>query len=148
MELKTDDPALRRETLRLVGELDRAGQVLLTAQRAQNLRQLRADAAAAGLPVAFGAAAEEVGAFVQSAMAGRPPPPGPMALQVPTHFVGQPLVTRRFVEHAHRHGLQVHVWTVNEPAEIRDFLELGVDGVVSDFPSRVVEVIEARRRGG
>ena len=148
LELKTDDPTLRRETLRIVGDLQRARQVLLTAENAENLHKLRAAAAAVRLPVAFGAAAAEVGGFVQSALAGCAPPPGPMALQVPSHFLGSPLVTQPFVEHAHRHGLQVHVWTVNDPAAIHQLLDLGVDGVVSDFPGRVVEVIETRRRGG
>jgi glycerophosphoryl diester phosphodiesterase len=69
-----------------------------------------------------------------------------MALQVPAEFGGRPLVTREFVEHAHAHGLIVHVWTIDEPDEMRGLLELGVDGIVSDFPGRLAAVIGERRR--
>ena len=66
-----------------------------------------------------------------------------MALQVPPDFGGRPLVTREFVEHAHAHDLVVHVWTIDEPAEMRALLELGVDGIVTDFPARLAQVIVA-----
>lgn len=42
------------------------------------------------------------------------------------------LVTPRFLAFAHRHGLAVHVWTVNDPQEMAELLELGVDGIVTD----------------
>jgi glycerophosphoryl diester phosphodiesterase len=67
-----------------------------------------------------------------------------MALQVPAEFGGRPLVTREFVEFAHVHDLVVHVWTIDEPAEMRALLALGVDGIVSDFPARLTQVIAER----
>ena len=45
---------------------------------------------------------------------------------------------------ARRFGLEVHVWTVNEESEIERLLRLGVDGVMSDFPSRLVAVARGR----
>ena len=51
---------------------------------------------------------------------------------------GHPLVTPALLEHAHAEGVQVHVWTINEPAEIERLLALGVDGIVSDHTGRVV----------
>ncbi|MDA2930194.1 glycerophosphodiester phosphodiesterase [Acidobacteria bacterium AH-259-O06] len=47
------------------------------------------------------------------------------------------LVTREVIEKAHRNGLRVFVWTVNKLARIRKMLTLGVDGVITDYPSRV-----------
>jgi glycerophosphoryl diester phosphodiesterase len=67
-----------------------------------------------------------------------------MALQIPARFGDRPLVTRALLEHAHARGVQVHVWTINEMAEIEALLELGVDGLVSDFPARVVAARERR----
>ena len=49
------------------------------------------------------------------------------------------------VREAHRLGLQVLAWTVNEPVQIARMLDLGVDGIVSDRPDRVRE--EMKRRG-
>ena len=44
---------------------------------------------------------------------------------------------------AHGQGVHVHVWTVNEEAEMRRLLQLGVDGLMSDFPARLVRVAAA-----
>lgn len=61
-----------------------------------------------------------------------PLPVGVDALQVPMSFKGLPVVTEDFVAGAHQLGLQVHVWTINDPASMRLLLSLGVDGIVTD----------------
>ncbi|MGB7962175.1 MAG: glycerophosphodiester phosphodiesterase [Propionicimonas sp.] len=55
-------------------------------------------------------------------------------LQVPLRFWGDrlPLVTRRLIGHAHRCGLHVHAWTVNDPVLMGELIDLGVDGLVTD----------------
>lgn len=62
------------------------------------------------------------------------------ALQVPTRYGSLTVVDRRFVEAAHRCGLEVHVWTVDEPGEMRRLLDMGVDGLMSDRPDLLLEV--------
>jgi glycerophosphoryl diester phosphodiesterase len=64
--------------------------------------------------------------------------------QVPTHQGRIRLVTRRFVETAHRFGVQVHVWTIDDPDEMTRLLDLGVDGIMTDRPRVLREVLEAR----
>ena len=54
------------------------------------------------------------------------------------------IVTPGFVRAAHRAGLPVHVWTVNDPAAMRELLELGVDGVMTDRPRVLREVLAER----
>jgi glycerophosphoryl diester phosphodiesterase len=49
------------------------------------------------------------------------------------------------VKFAHAHDVQVHVWTINAPAEMERLLALDVDGVMSDFPGLLRSVVEARR---
>jgi glycerophosphoryl diester phosphodiesterase len=66
------------------------------------------------------------------------------ALQIPTHMRGVRVVNRRLVETAHEHGLQVHVWTVNEPTEMERLLDFGVDGLVTDRPDLLKEVLVSR----
>lgn len=63
------------------------------------------------------------------------------ALQVPATVAGRPLVTAGFVTAAHEAGVAVHVWTVDDPAEMRRLVELGVDGVMSDRPSVLARVL-------
>ncbi len=48
----------------------------------------------------------------------------------------------QLVRRAHDAGLEVHVWTVNDIADIEFCLELGVDAITSDHPNRVLELID------
>lgn len=65
-------------------------------------------------------------------------------VQVPTHFRGIPVVTRRFVRAAHAKGMQVHVWTVDEEAEMEHLLDIGVDALMTDCPALLRRVLERR----
>lgn len=56
----------------------------------------------------------------------------PRAAQVPTTMNGITIVNRRFLAHARRLGVPVHVWTINERAEMERLLDLGVDGIMTD----------------
>ena len=51
------------------------------------------------------------------------------------------LVDAAVVEQAHASGLEVIVWTVNEPEAIAHLAELGVDGIISDYPERLRELL-------
>ncbi|MCQ4206507.1 glycerophosphodiester phosphodiesterase [Streptomyces longispororuber] len=64
--------------------------------------------------------------------------------QVPVARSGVPVVDHRFVRAAHARGLQVHVWTVNDEAEMRRLLDLGVDGIVSDHIETLRDVLKDR----
>ena len=64
------------------------------------------------------------------------------ALQVPKRFKDSlPVVTERFTEEAHAAGLRVDVWTIDEPDEMREMLDAGVDGVMTDRPDRLTDVL-------
>ena len=65
-------------------------------------------------------------------------------VQVPQRYRGLPIVDRAFVEAAHRRGAAVHVWTVNEAADMNRLLDLGVDGIMSDRIVVLKSVLEAR----
>ncbi len=69
---------------------------------------------------------------------------GARALQVPERVGRLRLVTPRFVEAAHRVGVEVHVWTVNDPAVMTRLLDLGVDGLVTDRVDLALPLISAR----
>jgi len=54
------------------------------------------------------------------------------ALQLPERRGRLRLLTPRLIDAAHREGVEVHVWTVNDPADMRRLVALGVDGIVTD----------------
>jgi len=64
--------------------------------------------------------------------------------QVPVRTSRVTLVDRRFVEAAHRRDLQVHVWTVDDRGEMERLVDLGVDGLMTDRPALLKEVLEVR----
>ncbi|MET9376766.1 glycerophosphodiester phosphodiesterase family protein [Streptomyces sp. NPDC002992] len=69
---------------------------------------------------------------------------GAVAAQVPESQGGIPVVDRRFVREAHARGLQVHVWTVNDPERMNALLDLGVDGIMTDHLEALRAVLTAR----
>jgi len=146
LELKEDLPGFSERVLAVIREAGREETTLVTSGADRLMQKLRAAVAQTRSGVALGASGVEVARFALAARNGEPPPPGAMALQIPTHFAGQPLVTPELLEAANAHGVQVHVWTINEPDEIAALLALGVDGIVSDYPARVVAAA-SRRRG-
>jgi glycerophosphoryl diester phosphodiesterase len=64
--------------------------------------------------------------------------------QVPRAMKGVTLVDLAFVTEAHERGLQVHVWTIDDPAEMHELLDLGVDGIMTDRPSVLKDVLVSR----
>lgn len=63
------------------------------------------------------------------------------ALQIPVTWYGVPLLTRRLVEAAHATGRLVHVWTVNRRNDMEQLLDLGVDGLITDRPDLLKELV-------
>jgi glycerophosphoryl diester phosphodiesterase len=64
--------------------------------------------------------------------------------QVPLQLGGRAVVDERFLAAAHARGLQVHVWTVNDAADCTAMLDLGVDGVMTDRPAMLRDVLAER----
>ena len=75
---------------------------------------------------------------------GRMSRTGALAAQVPVRQGPLLVMTDRFVARAHRLGLQVHVWTIDDPTEITRLLDMGVDGIMTDRPAVLRRVLEDR----
>ena len=75
-------------------------------------------------------------------------PSGAQATQIPVRRYGMPIATRAFVRRAHARGLAVHVWTIDDPAEMERLLDLGVDGIMTDRPSVLKDVLRAEVPAG
>lgn len=65
---------------------------------------------------------------------------GMCVFQIPTEKFGIDLATKGFVTNAHKHNLAVHYWTVNEVEEMKHLIDIGADGIMTDYPHRLMEV--------
>ena len=69
---------------------------------------------------------------------------GAKALQIPHHHKGLTVTSPRLVRKAHEAGLHVHVWTIDDPDEMRELLDMGVDGLITDRTDILREVLTER----
>ena len=145
LEIKAEGEAAVAATAHIISRLERAALTLLTAEGGDAMRRLRRHLAERNLRVALGASIEDVLAVIRSAAGGSPPATPAMVLQIPLEFANRPLVTEALLAHAHAHGIQVHVWTINDEQTMGTLLDLGVDGIITDYPERLADLIEQRR---
>ncbi len=110
-------------------------------------RRLRRFRRLVGPRVATAASPGEVAAYLllPAALARRVTRGAPAALQVPHRRGPLVLTSSRLVRRAHAAGLHVHVWTVDDPAEMTALLDRGVDGLMTDRTDLLRDVL--RRRG-
>jgi glycerophosphoryl diester phosphodiesterase len=83
--------------------------------------------------------------FLRAVRNGQEPPPmRHVALQVPLAYQTMTIVDERLVDAAHRRGLAVHVWTIDDPDTMAGLLDLGVDGIMTDCPTVLEALLQAR----
>ncbi len=108
-------------------------------------RRLRAIRGAAGPALATSLGPNAVRRLVLGGARSRPVrlPPA-IAAQVPVRFGRIPVTTPRFIRTAHAAGLEVHVWTIDDPGQMERLLDLGVDGIMTDRPDVLRDVLQRR----
>lgn len=145
IEVKQASPAIAARVVELVRRHGCADRVLLAAEDDAIMQDIRA---AAGAAIATGFSALEVADFIGRLQSGHLDgyAPAGRALQIPVAFGDTELVTAASVHAAHALGLEVHVWTINDRAEMERLLDLGVDGIISDLPRVARAAVDARRR--
>ena len=141
VETKPDDPELRQayyELLRKYGRLD-DGSIVAAGDKHSMLNQIR------GVMPFTSCSKLECKSIVLMSLLGLRPWVGKKAtaLQVPVKRGPIPVVTPRTVRAAHKLGLEVHVWTINDVAEMRRLLLMGVDGIFTDFPIDLRQLVDA-----
>jgi glycerophosphoryl diester phosphodiesterase len=131
------------DALRRTGSVDR---VLVAAFGGRRSAQVRS---ALGPTLATGAGRATVAALVAAKFGLRAAPRSPaVAAQVPLQLRGVRIVDAAFLRVCHQAGMVVHVWTIDDPAVMERLLDLGVDGIMTDRPSTLKEVMERRGQWG
>jgi len=140
VELKGSDPAVAHAAVDVVRSSGAAGRVCFGGF---SLRTLRA-ARAYGAELPTGAATPEIRLALYGSWVRLPlPPHGYAAFQVPECSGSTRIVSARFIAAAHRAQVPVYVWTVNEEADVRRLIDWGADGVITDYPDRVLRVLRS-----
>jgi glycerophosphoryl diester phosphodiesterase len=138
IEVKQTEPSLAAALLDLIERAGMRRRVLIASEEQAPIDEVRALAPA--LPTGF--PYHEIAGFMVSLAPGAAPyQPRGDALQIPPEYEAWRLVTMESVAAAHRMGAEVHVWTVNGAAEMRAMLELGVDGIITDYPARLLALL-------
>jgi glycerophosphoryl diester phosphodiesterase len=129
IELKFNghDQNLAREVVRIVNEHDFARDCILTSLDYNGIRQARA--AGPGI---------RTGVIVTSALGDI------TSLETDLLSISASAVTRDLIARARRRHLEVHVWTVNDAAQMNTMIGLGVDNIITDDPQLLGEVLRER----
>lgn len=143
IEIKQQSPAIEANVLEVLDRFDARAQVLLAAEEASIMARIRA--AAPDVLTSFSAAdvLEFVTAWRDGTIRDGYRPPG-VALQIPPSFGDVALVTAESVALAHELGLEVHVWTIDDPDEMAALLDLGIDALMTDVPPLAARLLQAR----
>lgn len=142
IDLKPQDVGITERALRVIDGAKMHRRVLLASEHQNRLDEVRA--LAPGIPTNFGY--QEIAAFMQ-ALASQDVNYHPTgdALQIPPEYYSWKLATPETIAMAHRHGVEVHIWTVNDESTTVQMLDLGADGIMSDFPRLVMAVGASHR---
>lgn len=141
IELKVNQPELAKravDEVRAAGAIDRVafgsfGRRVLAAAREYEPR------------IATGASQEEARWALYRSWIGWPLGATPYReLQVPEQSGATRITSPRFIAHAHRAGLPVKVWTINDAEDMRRLLRWGADAIISDRPDVAVAVVRER----
>ncbi|HEX9863528.1 MAG TPA: glycerophosphodiester phosphodiesterase [Acidimicrobiia bacterium] len=139
VDLKTDD--LAGPLTALIDRLDLRDRLIVGSFSDARLAMFRA---ASGNRVATSTGATASRSWLLASRVRRGVAGEARALQLPRTTRGVKVVDRRLIAAAHDRGLQVHVWTVNTQNEMVELLDMGVDGLITDRPDLLKEVLVQR----
>lgn len=136
-----DRPDLAAEVARLIDEYDMTDKVMVASFIDDLMHRFVSLAPEVDTSFPVGESVGLYGAF----LAEEPPanPHGHVAIQVPRSF-GPIVVTQELVAWARSHGIAVHFWTINDEAEMRELLDWGIDGLITDEVQLLDRLLQER----
>lgn len=140
IEIKQSDPPIELEVLELIEEAGMINRTLVVSRHDEVIERFRALTD----DIATGASENELRDFMVYLKLKAVPfyAPKADAFQVSEWHDEYHIVTQPFLKAAHSKNIKVHVWTVNEEDTMRRLLEMGVDGIITDYPGRLSKELE------
>jgi glycerophosphoryl diester phosphodiesterase len=139
IEIKQAEPSLSAQLCQLIRDYDLEDRVLVASFHQEVVKEFRRECP----EVATSAGETEItilfalSKVLLERVYGLPA----QAVQVPEYRSGLHVITKRFVRAAHNRDLEVHAWTINEVADMERLLEIGVDGIITDYPDRLLALL-------
>jgi len=142
IEPKQQTPSLVKPLCEMIREFKMADKTVVGSFNQAIIDDFRAECK----DVATSASPSEVSKFLAFYKTGLSESYNPLmqALQIPEYLGSVQMVTKQFVKAAKERNLQVHVWTVNETADMQRLLENGVDGIMTDYPDRLLKITRSK----
>lgn len=140
IEIKQFEPQIEDALFRIIKEMGMTDNVLVVSESHEAIKRFRKISKGA---IATGASVSEVRRFVIFMRLRIMPLYMPFAdvFQIPEYHGNYHLLTEEFIEKAHKKNIKIHVWTINEKKDMERFIELDVDGIMTDYPDLLGEVI-------
>jgi len=139
IEIKQEEPSIAKPFCDLLRKRHMENKILVASFKDEALAEFRETCP----EVATSGSRGQIKPFIYMHLAflGRLYPPNFSAVQLPIEDSGITLLTGRFVKVAHARGLWVDAWTIDDPAEMRMLIEIGVDGIITDRPDLLLETL-------
>lgn len=140
IEPKQDAPSITKPLCELIRERKMTEKVIVGSFRQTAIDEFRQECA----EVATSATPSEVSKFLAMYKIGLGESYSPpmQALQIPQNLGYLNIVSKDFIETAHKLNLQVHVWTINNQTDMERLIDAGVDGIMTDYPDRLLEILD------
>ena len=140
IEIKTTERSMAMPFCEMIRAYDMQDKVLVASfldERMEEFREVCPE-------VATSSARQETTIFVllSKAFLGRLYSPSFNALQVPEESSGITVMATQFVHAAHERNLRVEPWTIDNPKQMKQYIEWGVDGIITDRPDLMLEILD------
>lgn len=66
------------------------------------------------------------------------------SFQIPTEDSGFDLTDKKLIDGAHRRGMQIHYWTIDDPKEMKKLIKAGADGILTNRPDLLLKLMETK----
>lgn len=145
IEIKQATPSIAAPFCKLLRDTNMTGKVIVASFSDAALNDFRATCPGVGTSMT----ARELRPIVLLSKVGLAglvrTPQSVTAVQVPVRAEGIEVVTPAFIRAMHARGIAVQVWTINDEAEMRRLIALGVDGIITDYPDVLKKVLDESR---
>ncbi len=140
IEIKQADPPMVQPFLEIIEEFGLQDRTIVASFSDEVIQEVRTSDL--GVRTSFGEGEATNFVLIDLATLDTYEPPAEL-LQLPPSSSGIPVLTDVVVERAERFGLPIHAWTINEREQMDELLELGVVGLITDWPDRARAAIDA-----